>query len=50
MAVENRLNQGVKSASDMDNYFDLKNKLAARFIERFEEVTGISIKDYIEEI
>lgn len=24
MAVENRLNQGVKSASDMDNYFDLK--------------------------
>ena len=24
MAVENRLNQGVKSASDLDNYFDLK--------------------------
>ena len=24
MAVENRLNQGVKNSSDMDNYFDLK--------------------------
>ncbi|MBE6154199.1 MAG: hypothetical protein E7163_01310 [Firmicutes bacterium] len=24
MAVENRLNQGVKSSSDMDNYFDMK--------------------------
>jgi len=24
MAVENRLNQGVKSSSDLDNYFDLK--------------------------
>ncbi len=24
MAVESRLNQGVKSSSDMDNYFDLK--------------------------
>ena len=24
MAVENRLNQGVKSASDLDNYFDFK--------------------------
>lgn len=24
MAVENRLNQGVKSASDLDSYFDLK--------------------------
>ena len=24
MAVENRLNQGVKNSSDMDNYFDMK--------------------------
>ena len=24
MEVENRLNQGVKSASDLDSYFDLK--------------------------
>ncbi len=24
MAVENRLNQGVKSSSDMDNYFDMR--------------------------
>ena len=24
MAVESRLNQGVKNTSDMDNYFDLK--------------------------
>ena len=24
MSVENRLNQGVKNASDLDNYFDLK--------------------------
>ena len=24
MAVENRLNQGVKNSSDLDNYFDMK--------------------------
>lgn len=24
MAVENRLNQGVKNTSDMDSYFDMK--------------------------
>lgn len=37
-------------AVTVDNYFDLKNELAMKFIEKFEASTGISIKDYIEEI
>lgn len=34
MAVENRLNQGVKSSSDMDNFFDMKglNKMEQTLI------------------
>lgn len=32
------------------NYFDLKDKIAERFIDNFEQATGIKIKDSIEEI
>lgn len=32
------------------NYFDLKEKLAIRYINAFEKATGVKIRDYIEEI
>lgn len=33
-----------------EEYFDMKNKIAEKFILQFEETTGIKIRDYIEEI
>lgn len=37
-------------AVTLDNYYNLKNELALKYIKRFEEVLGVNIKDYIEEI
>ena len=33
-----------------ENYYHLKNQLATKFIERFENVLDVNIRDYIEEI
>lgn len=33
-----------------NNYFELKDKMAARFIKSFEDTLGVNIHDYIEEI
>ena len=38
------------SSVDKEDYFKLKNKVAADMIERFEKATGTNIHDYIEEI
>ena len=34
----------------IENYYNLKEELALKFIDKFERSTGILIKDYIEEI
>ena len=38
------------SSIEKENYFKVKNKVAASMIERFEKATGASIHDHIEEI
>ncbi len=40
----------VWSGVSEEDYFKVKNQVASSMIERFEEATGISIRDHIEEI